>query len=213
MGRIADALRRAARDGGTTDRSSTAETAPEPLATAAAPAFPTGSSPLDLTRLTRLVEALDRSTIELHEALSTIETAINDLNAGVEVWVVDHPLRESTVEPESPTEMSVYEVRELGYCAWDDCWGLGVRAVRCTEGATSAHVSRTVMSRRPLTLCDRNEQLSAADLLPHVVERMAEQVAESIARIERVKQTADSIVRVAAAPPKPADTPTTWEIL
>ena len=210
MGRIADALRRAGRDGAAADPPRPGAAPPTPPAAGSTSCSP-DPLPIDFDRLTQLVETLNRTTADLQEALSTIETAINALHVGVEVWVVDHPLRRPLSGLESDKQTNTYDIDELGYCAGDDGWELGVRTVRCTE--TSAdEIIRTVVTRRPLTRCSRQQQLAAADLLPYVVERMAEQVAETIAKIAQVKQTAAAIAQVAPPPPPPKPSPS-WEIL
>ncbi len=112
---------------------------------------------------------------------------------------------------ESDEQTNTYDIDELGYCGSNDGWELGVRTVRCTE--TSAdEIIRTVVTRRPLTRCSRQQQLAAVDLLPYVVERMAEQVAETIAKIAQVTQTAAAIAQVAPPPPTTKTSPS-WEIL
>lgn len=214
MGRIADALRRAARDDGASEASAGPGSEPAtPGAVLAPPGLPspTHPAPLDLTRLTQLVAALNESSGELRDALATIEGAINDLHADLEVWLVDQPLASISRTPPSSEAEETYDVRELGYCQSNGRWSLAVRTVRHTA-TPGAHGDRLERACRPLTQCDRQEQLAASDLIPAVVERLTERVADAIARIERVKDTAASIVRVADPPPT-GQTPSTWEIL
>lgn len=165
---------------------------------------------LDMTEindLTPLAARLNASTDELNEALDTIQSKLNALNLGVEVWLDEYEFQEldrRILEIDSKyRKVSAYQ---LGYGRIGTGWALLVRERTWSEvyeddpdeegvrlWAFDESEGSNESDRKALRSAPRALRVKAVGFIPALLTLVEEEAARVIDAVEQAKQIAKSL--------------------
>lgn len=158
-----------------------------------------------LKELKSISEVLNDSSDSLTATLTEINQEINNLNLGIQVWLVDSPLapgRRRAAPQNYPTPY-VHTIEEgasiLGYARTSEGWGLAVKKVDFQEGFyegdSDSPFTDVLEETRPVPLlkATRTVRADAIRLIPSLLERLKHEGNKLLKDIEVAKELVKNI--------------------
>ena len=140
-------------------------------------------SPNELSQLAPLAENLNAKSNEVNETLTLVNEKLAALNVGLTVWL-------------GPWEQD-HQPYQIGYDKVADAWQLATRTCDArTETDTYSGESEWVAvagsygPSRPVLQAPRAIRFETLSILPTIVDKLKEQIAENLKTIERAKKIA-----------------------
>ena len=144
----------------------------------------------DFGKLEQLSKTLNEDSNELTKILGEINSKLNALNLGVEVWL-DNQLYEDRL-PRDEYGPGMTASGYLGYGKFGDSWGLLVRQTREKERG-DGELSLESENYRFLLESSREVRLSAVDLIPDLITELESEAEETRTAVSKAKELASML--------------------
>jgi hypothetical protein len=140
-------------------------------------------APNELSDLSPLAENLNAKSNEVNETLALVNHKLAKLNIGIEVWL--GPWEEHR------------EPHQIGYAKVGDTWQLATRTCDAVEQENPRFdyndwvaVPGSYEPPKPVLQASRDVRIYTLAMLPTIVDKLKEQIAENLNTIERAKKIA-----------------------
>lgn len=145
----------------------------------------------ELQRLGNSARRLNAGSDRLNHLIERIDQLLGTLMIGLD-YVYPRPIDEWTTSDHNGKR--VIEISYVGYMRTQRAYRLAIKTVKVLESKLAAATQQPgeVM---PLLSAPRRLRYASVDVLPHVVNGLAEQVDEMVGSLEQRCQTAESLVR------------------
>jgi Glycine cleavage T-protein C-terminal barrel domain len=145
----------------------------------------------DINDLEPLSKRLNTASNDLNVSLQIIQERLNALGIGLEVWLKQSSLSETSWE-DIGTGKREYMAEELGYGRLDEGWGLLVRTNRYTED-TDGNTESYPSPPKSLLRASRALRVASIPLIPALIDKIKIEAEHTIAIVEQAKTIAKSI--------------------
>lgn len=141
----------------------------------------------DFGKLEQISKSLNEDSNKLTKILGQINSKLNALNLGVEVWLDDQLYEDRLPRDEYGTGMTASGY--LGYGKLGDSWGLLVKQTREKELGDG---ERSLESEdyKFLLESSRELRLSAVDLIPDLIAELQSEAEETRSAVSKAKELA-----------------------
>jgi hypothetical protein len=155
----------------------------------------------ELDDLTPLSKRLNAATDELNKVLETIQTKLNALAIGVEVWLGSSPrhVLDSRIVDAKGNRRTIREA-QLGYARQGEGWALVVRyaSYDMTREANREEWEYVdgnpyAIEVKPLLRAAREHRVRAVDVLPYLIDALKAEAEKVIGSVEKAKKVAEAL--------------------